>query len=151
MTDLAAISTSNRANHFALSFFVAIFADEVHGGDDLASALKGMSPADRPTAIVCSCDSLAISTIHALRVRKIAIPGEVSVIGCDDIDTSAEIAVPLTTVRLPREELAEDVWDILQGIFVNKNESDANVEPVRKMLVKPMLVVRESVAKIHRM
>lgn len=123
-------------------------ADAVHGGNDLASALKGMSPADRPTAIVCSCDSLAISTVHALCVRRIAVPGEISVIGCDDIDTSAEIAVPLTTVRLPREELAEGIWGILQEILVNEDGSDTGAKPVRKVLVKPELIARESVARI---
>jgi DNA-binding LacI/PurR family transcriptional regulator len=46
-------------------------------------------------------DAMAIGVVRALRVRGLDVPGDVSVVGFDDIDVAAHVDPPLTTVRQP--------------------------------------------------
>jgi len=53
------------------------------------------------TAIVAMNDAMAVGVLHALRGKGIAVPGQISVAGFDDITVAADVAPSLTTVRLP--------------------------------------------------
>ncbi|HET7029714.1 MAG TPA: LacI family DNA-binding transcriptional regulator [Candidatus Limnocylindrales bacterium] len=57
------------------------------------------------TAICCANDLLALGALRRLAERAIAVPGQVSVAGFDDISTAALTAPSLSTVRLPLREL----------------------------------------------
>ena len=57
------------------------------------------------TAIACANDLLALGALQRLAELGIAVPGEVSVAGFDDISTAALTAPSLSTVRLPLREL----------------------------------------------
>ena len=59
--------------------------------------------ADRPTAIICLSDVLALGVLEAARERGIAVPGELSVTGFDDVPEAARAVPPLTTVRQPHQ------------------------------------------------
>jgi LacI family transcriptional regulator len=59
----------------------------------------------RFTAVCCANDLLAIGALQRLASLGVAVPGEVSVAGFDDISTAALIAPGLSTVRLPLREL----------------------------------------------
>lgn len=50
-------------------------------------------------AVVAACDLVAIGALHALRDRGLSVPGDVSVIGFDDIQAASYTNPPLTTVR----------------------------------------------------
>jgi LacI family transcriptional regulator len=123
-------------------------ADIIHGGDDLAYNLAKLPITERPTVVVCSCDSLAISTIHALQARGISVPNDVSVIGCDDVDIASDILVPLTTVCLPRKELAQAVWQLLHKKLIGSEDTPAGDNHNGQLLVKPKLIVRKSTAEV---
>ena len=60
---------------------------------------------DRPTAIVCFNDKVAVGVLHAARERGIAVPDDLSVVGFDDIDISRSTSPQLTTVRQPLQEM----------------------------------------------
>lgn len=64
---------------------------------DLTRVLLGA--ADRPTAIVCASDTLAMGAIEAIRGLGGHVPGDVSIVGYDDVEL-AEV-VGLTTIRQP--------------------------------------------------
>ncbi|HYH13033.1 MAG TPA: substrate-binding domain-containing protein, partial [Thermomicrobiales bacterium] len=68
-------------------------------GARCASAL--LDRRDRPTAIICTSDQLALGVLDAARRRGIDVPGELSVAGFDDIDEAARSSPGLTTVRQP--------------------------------------------------
>jgi DNA-binding LacI/PurR family transcriptional regulator len=125
-------------------------ADITHGGDDLAYNLAKLPITERPTGVVCSCDTLAITAIHALRARGISVPDDISVIGCDDIGIASDILVPLTTICLPRNELAQGVWQLLYKELVSSEETPAGGNLNRQLLIKPKLIVRKSTAKVRR-
>jgi DNA-binding LacI/PurR family transcriptional regulator len=68
-------------------------------GYDAAVALLEADP--RPTAILTDGDQLAIGALQAARERGVSVPGQLSVVGLDDIPAAAAQVPPLTTVRQP--------------------------------------------------
>lgn len=58
------------------------------------------------TAVICSHDGAALATIDCLHKLGCHIPEEISVIGFDDLAVSATAMPPLTTMKLPIEEMS---------------------------------------------
>lgn len=63
--------------------------------------------AERPTAVMCSNDMTAIGVMREAYERAIEIPGDLSVVGFDDIRLAQFVIPPLTTVQMSQKELAE--------------------------------------------
>lgn len=103
--------------------------------------LVGRSIASRPeiTAVFCSNDYIALGVIHALRDAGRSVPGDVSLIGFDDVPESAHFVPPLTTVRQDFRELASSAVDTLVGL-IQGTESHVTAG------IPPRLVERASVA-----
>lgn len=59
-----------------------------------------------PTAIICGNDVVAFGAIDAARSMDVDVPGEVSILGFDDIPMAAWEVFQLTTVRQPFAEMA---------------------------------------------
>ncbi len=57
------------------------------------------------TAILALNDSMAVGALAALRERGIAVPGDMSVAGFDDVPVARDVIPALTTVRLPLVEM----------------------------------------------
>ena len=91
-----------------------------------------------PTAVFCANDLLAVGVMSALRVAGISVPGDVSVIGFDDIPLAAQMPVPLTTIRQPMDELGAAAAELLLS------GADA---PTQHQTFSPVLTIRESTAK----
>ncbi|NQV06308.1 LacI family DNA-binding transcriptional regulator [bacterium] len=71
-----------------------------HGMEDAATAMgELLALPDPPTAIFATSDLIAYGAIEAARARGVRVPGDLSVVGFDDIAMSAHIG--LTTVRQP--------------------------------------------------
>ncbi len=51
----------------------------------------------RPTAIIVLNDLLAIGALHAIRMAGLSVPGDMSVVGFDNIHLSSYTNPPLTT------------------------------------------------------
>lgn len=64
-----------------------------------------LSSAPDVTAIFALNDTMAVGALSALRDRGVSVPGEISVVGFDDIPTVRDVTPALTTVRLPMEEM----------------------------------------------
>nr|WP_315594487.1 LacI family DNA-binding transcriptional regulator [uncultured Cupriavidus sp.] len=54
----------------------------------------------RPTAIFCGNDVLALGCLFEATTLKLSVPGQLSIVGCDDLPISAEVAPGLTTIAL---------------------------------------------------
>ena len=78
-----------------------------------------MEAAEPPTAIFASNDLMAIGAMGELRARSLSVPGDVSVVGFDDVPMSSYVAPRLTTVRQPVYEMglaaARMVLDALEA------------------------------------
>jgi DNA-binding LacI/PurR family transcriptional regulator len=60
--------------------------------------LELLRGAGRPTAVLCMSDALALGVMAAAREAGLAVPGDLSVVGFDDVPGSARSVPPLTTV-----------------------------------------------------
>lgn len=58
-----------------------------------------------PTAIVCGNDTVAMGVMKALDEYSIDVPGDISVMGFDNIDTASYLKPALTTIDIPKREL----------------------------------------------
>ncbi len=77
---------------------------------------------DIPDAFVAGNDLSAIGCIKALQSEGFQVPGDVSVIGFDDIDISQYFVPPLTTMRNPIARQAVEAIDLLVGMIKEEEE-----------------------------
>jgi DNA-binding LacI/PurR family transcriptional regulator len=74
---------------------------------------KLLDRAERPTAIVCTSDVMALGVIQAAKERGVAVPQQLSVAGFDDTPDAARAG--LTTVRQPHQEKGAAALRLLLG------------------------------------
>ncbi|WP_420457426.1 LacI family DNA-binding transcriptional regulator [Rubrivirga sp.] len=68
---------------------------------------------DRPRAVFCGNDALALGLLDAARDRGLDVPSDLAVVGFDDVEGAALAAPPLTTVRVCKEQLGEVALGVL--------------------------------------
>ena len=110
----------------------------VESGARLAAEL--LKKADRPTAIFCVSDDMAIGALHAIRQAGLNCPQDVSVVGFDDIRMAAFVDPPLTTVRQPMHEIGARAVQLLLDIIEGRADGLVN------LTLDHSLVVRASTA-----
>lgn len=62
-----------------------------------------------PTAIICTNDYFAAGAVFEAEARGIRVPEQLSIVGFDDLELSAHLHPPLTTVRVPDQEMGEEI------------------------------------------
>ena len=113
------------------------------GGYQAARKVLGAPTADRPTALFCFNDRMAMGAYRAAQELGLRIPEDLSVVGFDNQELIAESLHPaLTTVALPHYEMG--VWAVERLLALMAGD-EAAAEPGPATLECP-LVVRESVA-----
>jgi LacI family xylobiose transport system transcriptional regulator len=83
----------------------------VQGGFE--HALDLLRRPDRPTAIFAGSDLQALGVLEAARVLGLSVPGELSVVGYDDVPPAQWSSPPLTTVHQPLQRMAEEAARML--------------------------------------
>jgi LacI family transcriptional regulator len=107
--------------------------------------LAGLPAARRPTAAFCANDLLALGLLQELTRQGLSVPGDVAIVGYDDIEFAAAATVPLTSVRQPRHLLGRTAAELLR---VEADEApDRHTH--RQVEFAPELVVRQSTTR-HR-
>ncbi|MBU9731530.1 LacI family DNA-binding transcriptional regulator [Klebsiella variicola] len=76
------------------------------GQQAMASLLD--EDAQRPTALFCGSDVLAIGAMAECRRRDIRVPEDMSIIGFDNLEISAYVYPPLSTLNVPAYEMGEE-------------------------------------------
>jgi DNA-binding LacI/PurR family transcriptional regulator len=66
-----------------------------------------------PTAVMASNDLTAIGMMRAIHAAGLDVPRDISVMGFDDIDISTFLQPPLSTIRIPRGEIAVNAFTAL--------------------------------------
>jgi DNA-binding LacI/PurR family transcriptional regulator len=95
----------------------------------------------RPSAIFATNDLMALGAVEAAIDHGLRVPDDLSVIGLDDIMLGMHVRPPLTTVAIPKQELARQAIELLLRYI-----DDTEAEPVL-LTVRPHLVIRRSTAK----
>lgn len=92
-----------------------------------------------PQAFVCSNDKAAIMLCRALKALAVKVPGDVSVVGFDDIALSAMVTPALTTVHVYKELMGRRAMELM------KKRLDCPGDKVEKVTLSIKLVERDSV------
>ena len=95
-------------------------------------------------AIFAACDLIAIGAIRVLKEHSLKVPGDVAVMGYDNIYISELIEPSLTTVEQKIYEIASKVTQML----IQKIEGEAVLE--NKILIEPQLIIRETAIKANK-
>jgi DNA-binding LacI/PurR family transcriptional regulator len=101
---------------------------------------------ERPTAILCFSDTIANGVLRTARRLGIDVPGELSVVGFDDMRLSVTTTPPLTTVHQDVEGKGRTAVALLKQLIDNK-AADEVLEPVHVVL-PTHLVVRGSTGPV---
>jgi LacI family transcriptional regulator len=96
---------------------------------------------DRPTAIFCGNDYLAVGVMYALARAGVAVPKDVALIGYDDIDLAPMLAIPLTTIRQPKYRLGYTAAALLLDEIAEKAGHRH-----QRIVFEPELIIRDSTA-----
>ncbi len=102
-----------------------------------------MALADPPTAIVCTNDQLALGGVLEAPHLGISIPGDVSIMGFDDLDWASHLQPSLTTMYVPTAEIGHAAADFLVGRLEGG-------DPAGRVEIDVDLIVRESTAPARR-
>jgi LacI family transcriptional regulator len=86
---------------------VCVDEPDLRGIDGAHAMQRLLANGKVPTGIFAANDAMAIGAIHYLREQKFSVPDDIAIVGFDDIDMSAHIDTPLTTVRVFKEEMGK--------------------------------------------
>jgi LacI family repressor for deo operon, udp, cdd, tsx, nupC, and nupG len=95
-----------------------------------------------PTALFAANDAMAIGALKLLKSRGISVPGDISMMGFDDIKFAAYCDPPLTTIHQPRSEIGA----LSMQMMLDQLEGRANAN--QRIQLPHELIVRESVVAI---
>lgn len=93
---------------------------------------------DRPTAVFAANDLSAMQTLHVARTLGLDVPGDMSVVGFDNIPESALIEPPLTTIDQSIQEMGKQAVQLLIDVI------EGHTEGPRQITLPTRLVVRQS-------
>jgi LacI family transcriptional regulator len=111
-------------------------APTVEGGQAAARDLLRAHP--ELTALVCFNDLVAVGVLQACAETGRSVPGDLAVIGYDDIPLAALVTPPLTTCRAPRYELGAEAVRMLL------NRIRGSAKTCQEVVLQPQLVIRAS-------
>jgi DNA-binding LacI/PurR family transcriptional regulator len=98
-----------------------------NGAEDGArEATLLLSKKRRPTAILCGNDLVAIGAMGAAAGLGISVPGELSIIGSDDIAMASYSDPSLSTVRIPRDAMGHEAFRLLEAMYGPQLRRGAN-------------------------
>jgi DNA-binding LacI/PurR family transcriptional regulator len=117
----------------------------VAGGLQAMRALLALAEDERPTAVFCATDLLAAGALKACLTAGVAVPGRMSIVGCDDVELARVLTPELTTIRIPARELGARAARLL----IKQIDDEAWVpRPGKALPVK--LVVRGTTGPVDR-
>jgi LacI family transcriptional regulator len=105
-----------------------------------AATVALLASAEPPTAIIAASDYLALGVLQALRDAGLSLPGDMSIVGFDDMPFADLVDPALTTIRQPIATIGRLGFQTLLGLMAGKP-----VEPLTRLPVQ--FIERKSVAR----
>lgn len=121
---------------------IAVGAASIDGGIEAFDRI--WDSGRRPTAVLAMSDAMAIGAIRAIHQRGSSVPGEISVVGFDDVDLAASTDPPLTTVHQPVQGKGEAAVRLLLSVMEGGHSA-----PVHRRL-ETRLVIRSSTGPVSQ-
>jgi len=114
----------------------------ISGGEKAMAEL--ISLRNRPTAIIAANDLTAIGALRSIHREGLRVPGDFSIVGFDNIELSDMIDPPLTTLHLPRYELAKKFVNALTEFALDPHKAG------KQYRLETKLVLRSSTGPVRR-
>ncbi|MDX1636393.1 MAG: LacI family DNA-binding transcriptional regulator [Balneolaceae bacterium] len=96
-----------------------------------------------PTAIFSTNNLMTLGCFEEMYRQKISVPGDIAIVGFDDMSWATALNPPLTAVRQPGYEQGKTATELLLKRLKNPNRPVSNIE------LRSELVIRESCGKVH--
>ncbi|AZN42770.1 LacI family DNA-binding transcriptional regulator [Paenibacillus albus] len=110
--------------------------------DGKRNAFALLETGERPTALFCCNDLLAIGALQAAKDLSLRVPDEVSIIGFDNTILATVTDPALTTIAQPTDKLGQLAVDLILG----KHEP-AQPGTLKRVVLQPELIVRQSTGR----
>jgi LacI family transcriptional regulator len=111
----------------------------VAAGQRAGAQIAELPAQRRPTAVFCANDLVALGLLQEMTRRQIRVPDDLAIVGYDDIEFAAAAAVPLSSVRQPRQELGRMAAQLLLEEALG---TDGHKH--RQVMFRPELEIRQS-------
>jgi LacI family repressor for deo operon, udp, cdd, tsx, nupC, and nupG len=108
------------------------------GGYEAAKRLLALDAP--PSAVFAMDDMMAIGALSAARDSGWAVPGDLSIVGFDDMDASAYVRPALTTLRQPMQEIGQQAVQLLLQVI----DGEVHAGSWPRYALEPQLIVRDS-------
>lgn len=120
---------------FDQTLVTAAYTDQAGGHD---AAMRLFNRPERPSALFCFNDRMAMGAYDALRKLNLAIPDDVAVVGFDDQEIiAAHLYPPLTTMALPHYEMGK--WAVSYLLKLISDPHQAPEAAVQQMIHCPLV------------
>jgi LacI family transcriptional regulator len=107
---------------------------EIGPGREAAAHLLDLP--ESPTAIFAFNDNIAIGAIQAARARGVSVPGDLSIVGFDDVEHATIVTPTLTTVRQPLAEMGRTGVSLLNRLLERQRFETLHVELATRLVVR---------------
>ncbi len=143
-----AINRENALREALAHHGVSIPAHYVHRGPfDTATGQAGtqrfLEMAEPPTAIICGNDVVAFGALNAARSAGVDVPGDVSIVGFDDLPSAAWPIIRLTTIAYDLDAMVRRAVELLVDRIENPQR------PVEESAFESRLVMRDTLGHIR--
>ena len=122
----------------SLDWEIIVGNNEITGGE--LGAQKWLDNPNRPSAVFCSNDMLAMGFITQITRWGMSIPEDISVVGHDNVPFAGIFKTPLTTVKFSTDQMGQKAMEILLERMRAKNCQNSP----QTILLEPEIVVRSS-------
>ena len=111
----------------------------VAAGQKAGAEIAALPAAAMPTAVFCANDLIALGVLQEMTRNRIRVPEDIAIVGYDDIDFAAAAAVPLTSVRQPRQQLGRTAARMLLA-----EAASDEAHQHQQVIFEPELIIRQS-------
>jgi LacI family transcriptional regulator len=111
---------------------------DIASGRDAAARLMGLP--ERPTAVFCANDLLALGVLQVLFAAGVRVPEDIAIVGYDDIEFAGAAAIPLSSIRQPAARIGQTAAELL----IEETGAMGAQHVHKEVVYQPELVVRAS-------
>ncbi|WP_394550656.1 LacI family DNA-binding transcriptional regulator [Agromyces sp. MMS24-JH15] len=115
-----------------------VVAEDWRLRDGAAAMAHLLALDERPDAVFCFNDSLAIGALHSILMQGLRVPDDIAVVGFDNVPAAQYTYPPLTTIDPGTDQLAKHAVDLLAARVAGRSD------PPREVVTDCSLVVRRS-------
>jgi len=115
----------------------------VDGGEEGIRRILQMDP--RPTAVFACNDMMALGVLRGLRNSGLSVPGDLSLIGFDDISLASIVSPALTTISQPIDQISAKAIELL----FNRIHKQKNEYSNERIVLPTKLIVRDTCMKLE--